>query len=151
MGFMRTLTVDRLKIFVDSREDAFRLAQEDADQFVIDSIWAWRGDPEKRTTLGFEIKFADGEIVWKPWDIDLFNTVQYEEFINLHRELHLLLFTVENARIEAKRINAQPITEVFPGDIVYVDLRYFGTYENDHVFNLDDKHHVQYLVKMTYS
>ena len=68
--------------------------------------------------------------------------MQYEEFINSHREHFLLLFTVENARIEAKRINAQPITEVFPGDIVYVDLRYLSTYEYDHVLNLDDKHHI---------
>jgi hypothetical protein len=100
--------VERVKLFIGSREDAYRLALEDADQFVIDRIIAWRGDPRVRTTMEFEVLFVDGDRVWKPFDHDLAGAVQFETFCNENPELYLLCFTVEKARVEAKRINQMP-------------------------------------------
>ena len=101
--------------------------------------------------MEFEVKFNDGDVVWKPWDIDLSTTVQFEDFCRSHRELHLLLFTVEQAKVEARRINSLPITDVSPGDVVYVNLRYFDSYIYDNILQLDNKYHKRYVVKMTYT
>jgi len=36
---------------------------EDTDQYEVDIILAWRGDLGLRTTMEFEVKFKDGDIV----------------------------------------------------------------------------------------
>lgn len=155
IGFVTTLRVDRLKIFVGSREDAIQLSMEDADQFTVKRLLAWRGDPEKWTTLEFEVEFDDGDIFWKVWDQDLFACLPYEDFCRLHRELYLLLFSVADAVLEAKVINSLLITEVTPRQTVYVDLRYFdiqGLYLYDSPeCTLPNKHHVTYVIPVTYT
>jgi hypothetical protein len=75
LGAIKFLLVERLKIFVGSKEDAFKLAMEDADQYLIDRITAWKGNPSVRTEMEFEVVFNDDDIVWKHWDQDLATTV----------------------------------------------------------------------------
>jgi hypothetical protein len=146
-----TLLVERLKLFVGTRDEAYRLAMEDADQFVIDRVLAWRGDPQARSTMEFEVRFQDGDTVWKPYDKDLADTQQFEAFCTVNPELHLLRFTVEQARSAAKVINAQPISEVAPGVEVYVDIRYFNPKVYDEDLPLEDKYHHKYVVRMRYT
>jgi hypothetical protein len=150
-GNIAKLLVERVKLFVGSRDEAYRLALEDADQFVIDKILSWKGDPEVRTTMEFEVLFQDGDCVWKPYDKDLADAQQFENFCVANPELYLLRFTVEKARLAAKQINDQPITEVQPGDEVFVDLRYFGCRVYDEVLNLEDKYHTRYMVRIQYT
>lgn len=151
MGFIKVLLVERLKRYIGNYEDAYRLALEDADQFNIERITAWRGDPGTRTTMEFEVLFSDGEVVWKPFDQDLFNSIPYETYCNENSEVYLLKFTVAQARKEAAHINSLPITKVTPGDIVYLDIRYFNTYLYDTKFDLPDKYHLRYVVKLQYT
>ena len=47
-----------------------------------------------RTEMEFEVLFRDKYIVWKRWDQDLAETVQFEEYCRENPELHLLLFPV---------------------------------------------------------
>ena len=68
LGSIKLLLVERLKIFVGSKDDAFKLAMEDADQFLVDRITAWKGNPALRTEMEFEVVFSDGDVVWKRWD-----------------------------------------------------------------------------------
>ena len=63
MGFVTRLLVERVKLFNGTRDEAYRLSLENPDQFVIDNILAWKGEPSKRTTMEFLIRFADGEKV----------------------------------------------------------------------------------------
>jgi len=39
---------------------------ENMNQFEVYAILAWRGDPAVRKTMEFEVRFKDGDIVWKP-------------------------------------------------------------------------------------
>ena len=55
------------------------------------------------------------------------------------------------AKLESRRINTTAITEVQPGDTVYVDLRYFNTQLYDTTFDLEDKFHVSYGVPVKYT
>ena len=79
LGSIKQLLVERLKLFVGSKDDAFKLAMEDADQLLVNRITAWKGNPAVRTEMEFEVLFSDNDIVWKRWDQDLAETVQFEE------------------------------------------------------------------------
>jgi hypothetical protein len=65
LGSIQRLLVERLKIFVGSKEEAFKLAMEDADQYLVNRITAWNGNPAKRTEMEFEVLFSDNDVVWK--------------------------------------------------------------------------------------
>ena len=99
--------------------------------------------------MEFETEFEDGDILWKVWDQDLSGTVQFEQYCTDNVELQLLLLTVKNAKQEAKRISSLPITAVQPGDIVYVDIRYFSTQIYDSDLDLPDKYHIRYVIPVT--
>jgi hypothetical protein len=72
--------VTRLKLFFGSAEEAFRLAQLDADQHVIQAILAYDGNPEKRRDMRFLVHFADDSKHWLQWSKDISDTVQFEDF-----------------------------------------------------------------------
>jgi len=55
LGSITILSGARLRIFSCSKKEGVHLAMEDADQFQILAITAWRGDPEVRATMVFEI------------------------------------------------------------------------------------------------
>jgi hypothetical protein len=76
-GNILTFPVDRLKPFFGSEKDAFQSAMLDNDQYAIEAIRAYRGDPEKRMQCVFLVHFMDGDEVWLPWSFDLASTVQF--------------------------------------------------------------------------
>ncbi len=131
------------------QEEASRAALLDFNQFVISKFVAYRGDPLTRTSMEFEILFADDDLVWVPWSNDLFNTIQYEDFCRKHSPLFPLLFRLDVANSEIKRIRQCPIVEVSPGDIVFVDLRSYGPLWYA-TLNLPDAHHLSYVVEYRY-
>jgi hypothetical protein len=151
VGFVTKFPVERLRVFVGTREDAMKVAMEDLDQFEIDSILAWKGDPNLRTTMEFEVKFKDGDVVWKPWDLDLASSQQFEDFCRRNKQLYLLLFTTDRVSREASSISSRPITDVQPGDTIFVELRYFGTYVYDQLLALPEKYHIQYVVSVRFT
>jgi len=151
MGFVTKFPVEWLSVFVKTRVEALKLAMEDVDQFEVDEILAWKGDPSLRTTMEFEVKFKDGDIVWKPWDLDLASCQPFEEYCRQNKELYLLLFTTDRVSGEANAISSRSITDAKPGDQIFVDLRYFGTYVYDNLLDLPDKYHVKYVVRVIFT
>lgn len=148
-GTISVFHVERLKIFHGTTEDAFKMAQIDNDQFVIDRLTAFRGDPLTRTTMEFEVIFADGSIVWLPWSQDLFQTIQYEDFCRSNPSLSPLLYTLQQSKREIQLLNNSPITSVNPGVTVFVDLRSYGAswYAG---LNLPNPFHTQYVLESFY-
>jgi hypothetical protein len=152
IGVVKVFHSDRLKAFAGTPEDAYDLALRDHEQFVVAKILAYRGDPLVRTTMEFEVEFADGQILWKTYDLDLFNCGPYEDFCRSHSELYVLLYPVTQAVQEMKRINDLPITSVAPGDSVYVDLRWYGRYASWYQqLGLPDPDHSRYVVRFDYT
>jgi hypothetical protein len=150
LGDIKVFHVTRLKMFFGTFEEAKRVAMIDNDQFVINRFLAYRGEPMTRTTVEFEIEFADKSVVWLPWSKDLFDTVQYEDFCRSKPELFTLLYDVKTADFLVKKLNQSPITEVKPGNTVFVDLRSYGAgwYKQ---LPLPDLHHVTYCVRYEYT
>ena len=152
-GAITTIHVGKLKPFFGSYEKAFLAAQLDNDQFLVSSILAYKGDPLKRTTMEFEVLFADGSIVWLPYSRDLYTTAIFEDFCRLRPALLDLLYPVEIASRNIRSLNQRPIDEIVLGQVVYVDLRSYSAnnslwYEN---LGLPDWEHLQYVVESVYT
>ncbi len=150
MHDIKTFHTSRLKIFHGTLEEAKRVALIDQDQYTVVKILAYRGNPEIRTTMEFEVEFADGEIVWKVWDQDLAQTAPFEDYCRSRSELYPLIYSaVEYNKMKAA-INRSPITEVQPGDVVFVDLRSYGATWYSQL-PLADKEHTNYVVEYRYT
>jgi hypothetical protein len=58
--------------------------------------------------------------------MDISSTQAFEVFCQARSELYLLLYSAKEAKCIYAAINKQPISEVKPGDVAYVDLRWYG-------------------------
>ena len=125
-GVIKFLHVSRLKPFFGTDAEAYEMATRDKDQFVVDKILAYRGDPDRRTSLEFLVRFADADTKWIPWSRDLFDSIPYEAFVRNHRHLFPLLFPVDKAKTEVKKLSGQIIEGYNKGDVVLVNLRSYG-------------------------
>ena len=121
----------------------------DNDQFEIRKFVAYKGNPEKRTTMEFEVLFEDGSLVWLPWSKDIFDTVQYEEYCRSRPELIPLIYDAKKAAEVIQICNRTSITEVGPGDTVYVNIRSYGATWYSKL-PLPDLFHTDYVVEYFY-
>lgn len=142
--------VDRVSLFSGTRQEAERIAKEDADQFSISQTPGYKGNPARRNSLEFDITFEDGDRRWRPYDRDLFQSLPYEGFCRANPELFDILYDADQVGKEHDRINAEQITEVEPGQTVYVNIRYFGFEEFDDYVPLPDKYHTTYVIRFVY-
>jgi len=132
-GEKRNFPVHVLKIFFGDEIAARDAAKLDTQQHDVVQILAARGNPAKRTSMEFEIEFADGDIRWLPYSKDIDQTTHFETFCRSRHDLWPLLYTTTVLKDELKRLR-KPITlfSVFP-TLIYIDLRAFGDstwYEN---------------------
>jgi hypothetical protein len=148
-GVVKTLHVTTLKPFHGTLDDAKAMACLDADQHVIERIVAYRGDVDVRTTLEFEVLFADGTLLWLPWSKDIISTVAFEEYCRSLPCLYHLIYTVAIAKQHRARILRTPIDSISPGDTVVVDLRCYGD-QWYHSLTLPDLDHNIYVVEYVY-
>ena len=132
-GGIVTYHMDDLKPFFGSAKEAFELAMRDNDQHEVDVILSYRGDPLKRTTTEFLVRFADGDERWLPFGKDISSTVQFESFCNTRTQLIPLLTTEKEWKVRMKRINNEGFDGVSPGVVFYLELRYFGDSYYQHI------------------
>ena len=141
----KTFHTDDIHIFIGTRETAMEAALRDFDQHVILRIITFTGDPFKRTTTSFQVEFADGDIIWKQYDKDLADTIQFEDFCRSHRFLWPLLLTQDQANTRNREIIYSPIS-FNNNDTIYVNL-YAWTATNYHANTLPDKYTTSYYVQ----
>lgn len=149
-GNIKTFYVGELKRYAGTRERAKEIAELDADQYLIEGIFAHRGEPHMRTSMEFFIKFrGEKDPIWRVWDSDLFNSEPYVEYCKSKPSLWHLVNELKVSKQEMVRINNTPITEVKPGDVAFVDLRFYGA-EWYRQMNLPDKDFKTYVVEFKY-
>jgi hypothetical protein len=141
--------VEKLKRFIGSQQEAFDAALEDHQQYLVDRILAYAGDPMTRTKMQFLVKFSDGEELWLPYSADLVNTEAYQLYITQHKPLRILQSSVAEFQNRIKQMNNSSIRDVKPGSEVFVDLRCYGWGWYDSL-DLPDKHLLTYVVKYIY-
>lgn len=120
------LHVSKVKLFAGTLQDAFQTALEDYNQYEIETILTYAGDPLKRTALDFEVRFKDSSVLWLPYSKDLADTTHFEDFCRSRMELRLLLLTASLASQQLATWRSSAITLVKPGDTCYVLLRSYG-------------------------
>jgi len=103
-------------------------AKLDHNQFDIDEIRYFTGNPHLRTSMMLNVTFSHNNITENqmiPYSADIDKTQQFEEFINRIPYLFPLRFHAAQAKAEVRRIRKEVITRIVPGDTVYLDLRFF--------------------------
>jgi len=75
----------------------------------------------------------------------------FEEYCRHYKELFLLLYYTDQVSRAAAAITSTSITDVQPGDTIFVDLRYFGTYVYDNLLDSPVKYHIKYLVRIIFT
>jgi hypothetical protein len=117
--------------------------------YEMDRFIAYKGDPLHRKKMDFLIRFGDGSELWMPWSWDLFQTVQYESFCSSNPELRLVIYSAQKAKSDIMRLKQSVISEVNPGNVVFVDLRSYGADWYD-TLDIPDKYLIKYLAEYRY-
>ena len=158
LGIVETFHVTRLQRFYATEEEAMRIAKIDRDQHTIKEIRGYRGDPWKRTTMTFEVHFADGTVLWKPYDDDLYQTYQFEQFVLSNHALRPLRHSAVAAKAERTRLNKINIDHKHLGapakqDVEFwLDAKHFGFAWFDSIAHrLPDPDHTRYVFHCTYT
>ena len=149
MRFEIVLHMSSLKPFFGTKEEAYRVAMLDYDQYEITEVLAYRGDPEKRTTMDFLVHFSDGSKIWLPYTTDLASAVFFQQYCQRINALFPLLFSATEAKQCRLWMRKQPIDGVQPGQDVYVSLRAWGADFYD-TLELPDCYKLEYVVLCKY-
>ena len=149
MRFEVVLHMSWLKPFFGTPEQAYRVAQIDFNQYTVVAVIAYRGDPEVRSRMEFQVQFEDGSLLWLPWSQDIASTSQFQSFCEQKPQLFPLLFSAAMAKSERPRLKRIPIEGVSPGQTIYVDLRAWGSDFYDEL-NLPNCYITMYVVECSY-
>jgi phospholipid-translocating ATPase len=165
-GIVKVLHVEQLKRFYGSEAEAKAAANIDQDQFEVERIIGYRGDPTKRSSIQFGLLFKAGDIVWKYYCKDIFDTQYFEDFCESRPELKRLLTTETIAKAKTTAINKLPISETLVNSkttainklpisetlvnsSAFMNLRIYG-YDKYCKFNLSDSDSKIYLTSITF-
>ena len=87
---------------------------------------------------------------WLPWSRDLDGTQAYGDYMMSEHSLYSLRFKAAQASRERVALNRHAITEVSPGDRLYIDLRRWGECWYDQL-GLPDSYSVRHVVPAVYT
>ena len=102
--FLKPIHVDRLMVFVGDKDTALHEAKKNDNEYDIQGILGFTGDPTKRSTLLFPVKFQDNDEIWLPFNPNISNTEIFHQYILIHSYKPLqLLFGTEMAMQEIRK------------------------------------------------
>ncbi len=116
-----TYVMDTLQMYFGTREQAYEAALRDADQHLIRNIITHIGNPLKRTSLTFKVLFEDDDVIWKPYDKDLADSIHFETYCQSKPFMQHLLISDKAAKAQNTARLAIPI-DYKVDDTIYVDL-----------------------------
>jgi len=150
MGNVVTFSVENLIIFTGDRTVAKDAALRDHNQYEVNKIIRHMGNPNKRTSMKFLILYADGDQRWSWYTKDIFDSIPYAEYVTQFPYLRHLKLSSSEAVKYINDINKEDITQVEPGDVVYVDIAWYG---NEWSMNLGmpDIHPKVYVFEFLYT
>jgi transposase InsO family protein len=139
--------VTRLTQFFGTAEQAQETALNEQRQVRIDRILEFDGDPFKRSTCRFYVRFSDGDCRWKVFDNDLATTLQFERFCTEHRykPISLLLMRAADVTAMDRRLSALEVPESLVNSKFYLNVRFWNAWYPTQ--NLPDLFSTNYYVE----
>ena len=81
--------VSRLRHFlVAPSVDVAALAAADMGEVAVAEVLDHRGNARKRSDLGFQVRWSDGDVTWENWE-DVKRVAEVDEYIHAHPEAKL--------------------------------------------------------------
>jgi hypothetical protein len=146
--------VEKLVIFDNSRDEAFKVAQLDDDEFLVLAIVGYKGNPLSRQSTEFLVQFEDEEKpIWVKYSQDLATNETFREYCKSLKCLEVLTMKANEVSRYVNNLKRLKISLVKPGDRVYVDLRTYSLQDNGRWYdslNLEDAYTKQYVLKARY-
>jgi len=145
----RAFHVSDCILFSGSRTEAVTLARQDDNQWNIERILAWRGDPDSRNTTSFLTLFETGEKVWMNFTTDIHTTSEFINYCGSRAPLKQLTTTAALAKRSDTEQNKLGTT-LKQHDHVYIDARVLGhvVYQL-RTFRVPRKYSTRYLLDAT--
>ena len=122
----QTFHMEDLYLFFGTTEQAIEASLRDDDQYFIESILDYRGDPTKRTTTSYLVKYMDDATHWVPYSQDINQTEAFETFCNTYPELNILLHSAANQDSYLSNLSKTKITSQAQNTYAYINLRAWG-------------------------
>ena len=136
-------------LFSGSKSDAITLARQDDNQWEVDKILGWRGDPDSRNTTSFLTLFNTGEKVWMNYNTDIHTTTEFANYCGARAPLQQLTTTLALAKRRDSDLNRLGVTQK-PYDRVFIDARLLGhvVYQLK-TYSIPDKYSTRYMLSAT--
>jgi hypothetical protein len=133
-------------LFSGSETDAITLARQDDNQWEVDRILGWRGDPDSRNSTSFLTLFNTGEKVWMNYTTDIHTTTEFINYCGARAPLQQLTTTAALAKRRDSELNRLGTT-LKTNDRVFIDARLLGhvVYQL-RTFCIPQKYSTQYLL-----
>ena len=137
-GVQRQFHISRLYPYTGSKEEAWKLACRDTDQYGVRSILGYRGEPvSNRRYMTFLVEYADGDKSWVQYGPDIYLNETFQDYISRIPELRILrLSAVEAGRYVMKtrqmKITPEVAPERFLIDLRVLDFTWYSSLELPH-------------------
>ena len=123
-GVRRQFHISRLYPFAGTADEAFQLACRDDEQFQVQQILGYRGDPvAARRFMTFLVLFGDGDRAWVQYGPDLVTNTAFQDYIKLIPELKILSMSAINAGNYIAKTRRLTITPKIAPEKFFIDLR----------------------------
>jgi hypothetical protein len=170
-GLVGTYHVSRLKLFVGDQAQARDAAMRDQDQYSIDVVLNYQGNPLRRSETRYYVRFKDSDTRWLTYTRDLFETVQFNDFVSTRPELSILNLPAASVSKFITYVKSQSIADlhlpdpsgrrptrawmspIALGTTAYVDLRFWSDDGHNWYFELGLPHVLTaiYVVPIIYT
>ena len=147
---VQDLHVTKCSLFDGTLDTAYMLARQDAAEHEFTHISGWRGNPNNRQSLSFQLVYNDGSTQWQSyWHSDVKDTVQLDDYCSKIPCLQHITKSKQHETQYLKQLSNKPITQSV-GDKLFFDIRYLShAIYQLREFALSDKYNVTYLMPAT--
>ena len=115
-----------LYMFYGTTQDAIDASLRDDDQYFINKIIDYRGDPERRTELSFLIQYMDSSTSWVKYSKDINTTEAFEIFCTTYPELLTVLKKTDDSILYNRMLSSSKINPQAVNCLVHINLRSYG-------------------------
>ena len=129
----QVLHAENVYIFYGTEEQAIDTALRDDDQYFVDAIINYRGDPLKRSQMEFLIRYQDDSTHWLPYSLDISTTEAFENYCVQYNELQILLQPASLQSTYLRTVNAKHFSPAIQHTKAYLNMRSYKVWYDQNI------------------